>query len=117
VEIEYKEHKLMDTNVESNTCCGDEVTREKLVGDLKTVAEDAEALLKATAGDLGEKAKEARARLTVALEKAKETYNKVQEQAVAGAKATDQCILAHPYQAIGFAFVGGVVIGLLLKRR
>lgn len=106
----------MDTNVESNTC-GDEVTREKLVGDLKTVAQDAEALLKATAGDLGEKAKEARARLTVALEKAKETYQKVQDQAIASAKATDQCIRTHPYQAIGVAFALGLVLGLLIKRR
>ena len=107
----------MDTNVESNTCCGEEVTREKLVGDLKTVAHDAEALLKATAGDLGEKAKEARARLTVALEKAKETYQKVQDQAIAGAKATDRCIREHPYPAIGFAFALGLVFGLLIKRR
>jgi ElaB/YqjD/DUF883 family membrane-anchored ribosome-binding protein len=117
MESEKKDHKLMDSNVESNTGCGEEVTREKLDGDLKTLAEDAEELLKATAGDLGEKAKEARVRLTAALEKAKETYQIVQDQAVAGAKATEQCIRDHPYPAVGFAFALGLVFGLLIKRR
>ncbi len=107
----------MEANVETNPLGNEPVTREKLVTDLKTVAQDAEELLKATAGDLGTKAQEARARLSVALERAKETCGKIQEKAVAGAKAADKCVHEHPYPAIGIAFGLGLVLGLLLKRR
>lgn len=107
----------MDNTAESNQMGGEPVTREKLVSDLKTVAQDAEELLKATAGDLGEKAKEARARLGVALERAKETCCRVQEKAIAGAKVADKCVREHPYPAIGIAFGLGLFLGLLLKRR
>ena len=95
----------------------EDVTKEKLVSDLKTVAHDAEELLKATAGELGDKTKEARAKLAGALEKAKESYKKLQEKAAEGAKATDQCIRTHPYQTMGIAFGVGVIIGLLAKRK
>jgi ElaB/YqjD/DUF883 family membrane-anchored ribosome-binding protein len=43
------------------------------MADLKALAGDAEALIRATADDASEKAKEARARLSAAVEKAKTT--------------------------------------------
>ncbi len=90
---------------------------ERLVSDLKTVAHDAEDLIKASAGEVTEKAREARARLTNALERAKESRERLQEKAVAGAKATDQVIREHPYQSIGIAFGVGVLIGVLVTRK
>ncbi len=90
---------------------------EILVRDLKTVAHDAEELVKATAGDVGEKAKEVRSRLMSALETAKESAQKLQQKAIAGAKATDEAIRTHPYQSIGIAFAIGMVIGVLAGRR
>ena len=81
---------------------------ERLVSDLKTVAHDAEDLLKASAGEVSEKAREARAQLTAALERAKEACGSLQEKAVAGAKATDKAIRDHPYQSIGIAFGIGI---------
>ncbi len=107
----------MDTNVETTGMETDPVTKEKLLNDLKIVARDAEELLKATTGELGEKAKAARARLTETLETAKETGRRLQDKAWEGAKATDQCIRDHPYETIGVAFVMGLVFGLLLKRK
>jgi len=107
----------MDTNMESTTGNEEEVTREKLMNDLKTVARDAEELLKATAGDLGEKTKEVRARLSAALDRAKESYQALQDKAAAGVRATDECIRANPYPAIGVAFGVGVLLGIFLKRR
>jgi ElaB/YqjD/DUF883 family membrane-anchored ribosome-binding protein len=107
----------MDNTTESGSIGMEEVTKEKLVTDLKTVAHDAEELLKATAGELGDKTKEARAKLASALEKAKASYQKIQEKASEGVKATDQCIRTHPYQALGIAFGVGVIIGLLAKRK
>ncbi len=94
-----------------------EVQTERLVKDLKTVARDAEDLIKATAGDVGEKARDARARLTATLETAKESLHALQEKAIASAKAADKSIREHPYQSIGVAFGLGVLIGVLVNRR
>ena len=79
--------------------------------------EDAQALLSATAHVAEEKVAEARKRLTAAIEKGKETWENVQEKAVAGARATDQVIRDHPYRALGVALGVGALIGYLLSRR
>lgn len=94
-----------------------EVSTERLVRDLKTVARDAEDLIKATASDVSDKAKEARSRLTSALESARHSCETLQEKAIAGAKATDKAIREHPYQSLGIAFAAGLLIGVLANRR
>ena len=73
--------------------------------------EDAQALLAATAHVAEEKIVEARKRLTAAIERGKETWNSVQEKAIAGAKATDQIIHENPYKALVVAVGMGAVIG------
>ena len=93
------------------------VSTDKLVSDLKIVARDTEELLKASAGEVGDKAREARARLMTGLERAKESCERLQEKAVAGAKATDQVIREHPYQSIGIAFGIGILVGVLVTRK
>ena len=85
--------------------------------DLQSLAEDAHALLAATTDVTGEKVAEARKRLTAALDKGRETWESVQEKAVEGAKATDQVIRDHPYQALGVAFGIGALVGFLVSRR
>jgi len=85
--------------------------------DLESLAEDAQALLAATADVAEEKVIEARERLANALDRGKATWVRVQDRAVEGAKATDQAIRTHPYQALGVAFGIGAVLGLLLSRR
>jgi ElaB/YqjD/DUF883 family membrane-anchored ribosome-binding protein len=90
---------------------------QRLVKDLKTVARDAENLLEATVGDVSERAKEARSRLSAALESAKESCGRLQEKALEGAKATDQVIRGHPYESIGIAFGVGLLVGVLATRR
>lgn len=91
--------------------------RDKIVADLKTLVSDAEELLKVTAGDLSDRAKDARARLQVALEKARTSAHLWEEKAAAGAKATDKLIREHPYQTVGVAFGIGVLLGALINRR
>ena len=90
---------------------------EKVVDDLKSLARDAEALLQATAGDLSDRTKEARSRLSTALQSAKTTCERLQDRAVEGARATDRVIRENPYQSIGVAFVVGLLIGALAIRR
>jgi len=85
--------------------------------EMNTLAEDARALMAATADVAGEEVSEARKRLAGALERAKEIYGRVKERAVEGAKATDEAVHEHPYQAIAIAFGVGAVIGFLLARR
>ena len=88
-----------------------------ILDESEHLVKDVQALLAATAHVAEEKVVDARKRLMAALEKGKETWNNVQERAVAGAKAADQVIRDHPYQAVGTALGIGVLIGFLLSRR
>ena len=85
--------------------------------DMGTLAEDARALLAATADVAGEKVGEARKRLAAALDSAKEIAGHVREKAVEGVKAADETVREHPYQAIGIAVGVGALIGYLAARR
>jgi ElaB/YqjD/DUF883 family membrane-anchored ribosome-binding protein len=98
-----------------------QVARERVMADLKALVGDAETLLRATANDASEKAREARARLSAAVEKAKTTCADLQQQGLAAAKQAgqriDDTIRDHPYEAIGVALGVGVLLGALLRRR
>ena len=80
-------------------------------------AENSQNLLDSAADAAGEKVEEARNRLASAMEAARETYSRMQDKAVQGAKATDKAIRENPYQAIGIAFGVGALVGFLLSRR
>jgi ElaB/YqjD/DUF883 family membrane-anchored ribosome-binding protein len=98
-----------------------DVTKEQLIRDFKVVVADAEALLKATAGQGGEAMSEARARVGESLAAAKAKLTEAEAALVArtkaAAKATDEYVHGHPWQAIGIAASVGLVIGLLIGRR
>ncbi len=85
--------------------------------DMGTLAEDARALMAATADVAGDKVGDARKRLAAALENGKELYGRVREKAVEGAKAADRTVRENPYQAIGIAVGVGALIGYLVARR
>jgi ElaB/YqjD/DUF883 family membrane-anchored ribosome-binding protein len=85
--------------------------------DLGSLAEDARALMTATADVAGEKVGDARKRLAAALEHAKAICGRVKEKAVEGAKVADQAVHEHPYQAIAIALGVGALIGYLVARR
>ena len=82
-----------------------------------TLAEDARALMAATADVAGEKVSEARKRLAAALESGKKILGQVKDKAVEGAKATDEAVREHPYQALAIAFGVGAIAGYLISRR
>jgi ElaB/YqjD/DUF883 family membrane-anchored ribosome-binding protein len=85
--------------------------------DTGQLAEDAQALMAATADVAGEKVGEARKRLAAALERAKEIAGNVRDKAVAGAKAADEAVHEHPYQAIAIGVGIGAIVGYVLGRR
>ena len=98
-----------------------DVTKEQLIHDFKAVVADAEALLKATAGQGGEAMATMRSKVEASLATAKAKMTDAEAALVAktraAAKATDEYVHGHPWQAIGIAASVGVVIGLLIGRR
>lgn len=85
--------------------------------DMSTLAEDARALMAATADVAGEKVGEIRERLAAALESGKEIYGRARDKAVEGAKGADRAVHEHPYEAIGIALGVGALLGYLVSRR
>jgi ElaB/YqjD/DUF883 family membrane-anchored ribosome-binding protein len=85
--------------------------------EVESLAENARALLSATAEVAGGKVAEARQRLALALENAKAVAGNVRDKAVAGAKATDKAVRKHPYKAIAIAVGTGALIGCAVARR
>lgn len=98
-----------------------EVSKEQLIQDFKAVVADAEALLSATAGQSGEAISSMRHKVEASLAAAKakmsDAEHAVVERTKAAAKATDEYVHVHPWQAIGVAAGVGVLVGLLIGRR
>lgn len=98
-----------------------EVSKDKLVADMKVVIADAEDLLKATANAAGDKVSAARARMEDSLRTARikvaEAQEVVVDKAKAAARATDDYVHANPWRAVGIAAGAGLVIGMLISRR
>lgn len=98
-----------------------EPTRSKLVDEFSSVLTEAEDMLKRAANETGEKARDLRSQVEAKLLTAKLRLQEIEGQAVERAKeaarATDDYVHMHPWQAIGIAAAVGVAIGLLLNRR
>jgi len=82
-----------------------------------TLAKDTSSLITATSDVAAQKFGEARQRVVETVESAKETAGRVRDQAVDYAKAADEALHEHPYQAIGIAFGVGALLGYLVRRR
>jgi len=97
------------------------VTKDKLVADLRVVVADAEELLRATAGQAGEKVAVARERIQESLATAKARLDVAQEELLErtkqAARATDEYVHENPWRAVGIAAGVGVIIGMLIARR
>ena len=98
-----------------------DVSKEKLVADLKVVVADAEELLRATASQAGEKVSAARERIQASLATAKvkltEAEKVLLEKSKEAAKAADEYVRENPWQAVGVAAAAGLVLGVLISRR
>ncbi|OGT03989.1 MAG: hypothetical protein A2Y51_01785 [Gallionellales bacterium RIFCSPLOWO2_02_60_31] len=97
-----------------------EVSKEKLMQDLRVVVADAEELLRATAGQAGEKVSAARERIQENLAAAKQRLAVAQDAVAArtkeAAKVTDEYVHENPWKAVGIAAGVGLVIGMLISR-
>lgn len=97
------------------------VTADKLIEDLQLVVHDAEALLKATAAQTGEKIQEARARTEESLRRVKGRLGEVEDEALKRARVlageADDYVRTNPWQVVGAAAGIGFLLGVLISRR
>jgi ElaB/YqjD/DUF883 family membrane-anchored ribosome-binding protein len=98
-----------------------EMTTDQLLADLKTVMNDAEALLRATSTQTGEKIQQVRARAEESLRQARQRLSSIEDEALKRARevadATDEYVRDNPWQSVGIAAGVGLLLGLLLRRR
>lgn len=98
-----------------------EHSTDKLMEDLMAVVAGAEALLKATASQTGERITAARAMTEESLQAAKVRMTDAQaaavEQAKLAVKTTDDYVHGNPWQAVGIAVVVGLALGAIITRR
>jgi ElaB/YqjD/DUF883 family membrane-anchored ribosome-binding protein len=94
---------------------------DRLLDDLRQVVEDTEALLRATAGQAGERAQEARSRAEDSLRQARVRLEGLEQEVVTRARdaahEADRYVHANPWQSIGIAAGVAFVLGLLVSRR
>jgi ElaB/YqjD/DUF883 family membrane-anchored ribosome-binding protein len=107
----------MDTTTPSSATSAD----DRVSAHLRTLSDEAEALLKATARAGDEKVDAARERLQGELAHLRTRLSELESAAAArlknAAHQTDATVHAHPYAAMGTAAAIGLLLGVLLSRR
>lgn len=95
--------------------------RDSLARNLRAALDDAEELLKLTAGQAGEQVAGARVRAQASLARARDELDRVQNEALlrtrAATRGVDDYLHSHPWQAVALAGVITTVIGVLVARR
>lgn len=98
-----------------------DVTKDKLISDLKLVIADSEELLRATAGQAGDKVAEIRTKAADRIASLKTQLSNAEAAVVEKAKqvgrATDDYVHDNPWRSIGVAAGVGFIVGLLIGRR
>jgi ElaB/YqjD/DUF883 family membrane-anchored ribosome-binding protein len=96
------------------------VATQKLVADLRTLAGDAEDLVKATAAETGDKITQARGKLQQAVVDLKPRIARaeamIENAARSAANSSDTYVHEKPWTAIGIAAGVGLLVGLLIGR-
>ena len=97
------------------------VSKEKLIEDLRTVVADAEELLKATANQAGDQIAAVRSKANDSLRAAKARLADAQASTVerirVAAQTPDHYVHEKPWQSVGIAATVGILIGVLISRR
>jgi ElaB/YqjD/DUF883 family membrane-anchored ribosome-binding protein len=97
-----------------------ETSKERLVADLKTLINDAEELLRATASQAGDKISLARQKIEQSLVEGKKSLADAEkvlfERSKEAVDIADDYVRENPWSAVGIAAGLGLVIGLLIRR-
>jgi ElaB/YqjD/DUF883 family membrane-anchored ribosome-binding protein len=112
-------HALHVQRPEKEAMMDGEVVKEKVVSDLKTLVNDAEELLKATANQAGEKVAVARQKIEQSLIEGKKALADAEKTLVAKSKEcaeiADDYVRENPWSAVGIAAGVGLVLGLMIR--
>ena len=100
----------------------EQITKKKLMEDLKTVVNDAEGLLKKAASDqTREWIRSAQSKAKKSLKAANDWLTEEEEAAMArarsAAKATEDYVRANTWMVLGMAAIAGLFVGILAVRR
>lgn len=99
----------------------DYINKERLIGDLKTLMNDADELLRATASTAGEKITVARQKIEQSLVEGRKAVADAEKTLVKkskeAAEIADDYVRENPWSAIGIAAGVGVVLGLLIRNK
>jgi len=98
-----------------------QVTTEDILEDLRAVVRDADALLRATEGQAGDKIADLRARAEESLGSARQRLSdagaRLEERARSAARSTDTYVHENPWTAVAIAAGIGYVLGNIGRRR
>jgi ElaB/YqjD/DUF883 family membrane-anchored ribosome-binding protein len=98
-----------------------QVSTDKLMKDLRAVVVDTEDLLKATAGQTGERIDKVRARAEESLRNARTRVQAASQDVQAAAQdamhEVDSQVRENPWTAVGVAAAIGLVLGMLIGRK
>lgn len=104
-----------------NTAQALEDGQQRLAKDLRTVVEDAEALLREAVQGAGQGYGDARARLEQSLKSARTELSALEgalaDRVYQAGRAADHYVHRHPWESIGVGAGVGLLVGLLLGRR
>ena len=93
---------------------------ERVAKGLRSLATEAEALMRATANYSGEGLAAARHRMEEQLDQARELMSDAETfaraQARRAVRGTDRYVHENPWQAVGIAMAAGMVVGWLSRR-
>jgi ElaB/YqjD/DUF883 family membrane-anchored ribosome-binding protein len=117
--FESHQEPVMETAMK---CCETEdVSRDKLMTDVKTVVADADAFLRASIGQKDRAYTEARKKLEETLDTAKaqvaEGHRAMTERVRAAVQATDTYVHENPWGPIAMGASVGLLLGWLVARR
>jgi ElaB/YqjD/DUF883 family membrane-anchored ribosome-binding protein len=110
---------MLEPETEGNVA---QITKKKLMEDLKTVVNDAEGLLKkATSDQTREWIRSAQSKAKKSLKAANDWLTEEEEAAIArtrsAAKATEDYVRANTWMVLGMAAIAGLFVGILAVRR
>jgi ElaB/YqjD/DUF883 family membrane-anchored ribosome-binding protein len=119
-EILFINLTVQESIMSQNLSGTNDISKEKLMQDLQLVVSDAEELLRATAGQAGEKVSAARERIQDSLSTARarlaDAEEAMLEKTRQAARATDEYVHENPWRAVGIAAGVGLVVGMLISR-
>jgi len=98
-----------------------ESSRAKIADEFATAMSEAQDMLHKASSETGDRARDLRSQVETKLLHAKMRLQELEGEAVDRAKnaarATDDYVHDHPWQAVGIAAIVGFVVGLLMNRR